>query len=171
MIKKFVLVPLRNPRIGKDTGCTGCRRVHRKYGLTPRTHTHSTINQRGRKESVQRSVNLSATSPTGWQHTFFVLFFSRFCYFFFSLSCSFFFLFRFFCFYRLLSFIGCVCRACCIQYDYMAVHCLLCLLHSNAVRLRRGYMITELVYLYYRIEKLARTRVLLDVDGYIEITV
>ena len=41
-----------------------------------------------------------------------------------------------------LSFIECVCRACRIQYDDKALHCLLCLLHSNAASLCCSFVAT-----------------------------
>ena len=83
--------------------------------------------------------------------------------FFFSLLFLFrfvFLVFRFFCF---LSCIECSC-ACRIQYDGMALHCLLCLLHNNAVSPWRSFVTTGLVQYLSRIEESARTLVVLDVD-------
>ena len=54
-------------------------------------------------------------------------------------------------------------------YDGMSLHCLLCLLHYNAVSLCRGFVTTELVSL--QVEESAQTLGVLDVDGYIERTV
>ena len=60
----------------------------------------------------------------------------------------------FLCFLSFLYFIGCVCRACRIQYDGMALHSPLCLLHTwqrsirgTVVSLWRSFVTTELVYL------------------------
>ena len=49
-----------------------------------------------------------------------------------------------FCSFGILSFISCVCCACRIQYNAMALHCLLCLLHNNVVYLRRSLVTREL---------------------------
>ena len=95
--------------------------------------------------------------------------------------CSFFlpsfflFLFRFvffvlvfssFVFFSFLYFIECVCSACRIQYDDMALHCpLLCLLYTWQRSISVAQLCDHRTLISSSIEESARTLVVLDVDG------
>ena len=98
-----------------------------------------------------RYFQVSATSPAGGARQFVSCMFS---FFFFSFDVSSLFL-LFLCFLLFLYFIECVCRACRIQYDDMALHCplLLWLLHTrylvrgNVVSLWRSFVTAEVLSL------------------------
>ena len=89
------------------------------------------------------------------------------CFIFFSCF-VFLFLFPSFCFLFSLSFnvsglLVCVCCACRIQYDGMALHCVLPLLHYDALSLCRIFVIRACISLVGW--RTARTRGVLDITG------